>query len=572
MGSRGGQLAVLESPGNWTLVSEDTLATGRPLPGGAAILAFGGDGQSLWAIGGPPPAGGAPPASAPAGTDANAATRPATTAPATTAPATTAPAATPSTRPGAVATAPATSPATSAGAVPFAPPRSSTTIAPSPETAAATRATTAPAVDETAVERAVTQPAATRPAAAVTADVPATAAALRVGPSATTTGPSAGAAPSPSPSTAPARPLGLFVLGAGGWSRVADLPAEVPADPQAVSLSFVERAPFVAFRAGPRSVRVVRLAGTVGDSRWLPIAALEPDFDVAALKLIAGTPRPVVWVAAEQPRAALYWIEPAGPRRVDLPAAADVPGPDTAVAYAAGRVRVLSYADGKLVEQSYAPLKAEAAGAPAAVLLPPPVVLPAIARWLEPAVTIALIFTIVASIHRRREMRDVALRPDALHLAPVGRRFAAGAIDLSPLLLALGLLSLHPMFRDPAAPAESWTQSQFAILGAAAGLYLAHTVVGELVAGRSIGKVCCGLRVIGLDGERPSVAAVLIRNALRIIDVFMAFFPLLLILFSPLRQRAGDVAAGTLVVMNTKRQEQEPAGDVAAPDSPKTPD
>ena len=49
----------------------------------------------------------------------------------------------------------------------------------------------------------------------------------------------------------------------------------------------------------------------------------------------------------------------------------------------------------------------------------------------------------------------------------------------------------------------------------------------------------------------------LMRNALRIID--LPAFPLALILFSPLRQRAGDLAAGTLVVHGkTEEKREEP--------------
>ena len=56
-----------------------------------------------------------------------------------------------------------------------------------------------------------------------------------------------------------------------------------------------------------------------------------------------------------------------------------------------------------------------------------------------------------------------------------------------------------------------------------------------------------GTRVISLDGSRPSPAAIVTRNLLRPFDVILLFVPLL----SPLRQRVGDMAAGTIVVMDT---------------------
>jgi uncharacterized RDD family membrane protein YckC len=51
-----------------------------------------------------------------------------------------------------------------------------------------------------------------------------------------------------------------------------------------------------------------------------------------------------------------------------------------------------------------------------------------------------------------------------------------------------------------------------------------------------------------LDGERAPPGSLLTRNLLRLIDLSMVLFPLVLVFYSPLRQRAGDVAAGTLVV------------------------
>ena len=78
------------------------------------------------------------------------------------------------------------------------------------------------------------------------------------------------------------------------------------------------------------------------------------------------------------------------------------------------------------------------------------------------------------------------------------------------------------------------------------GVYLLATTLVETVAGRSLGKLLTGLYVVGLDGKPAGIGARLLRNVLRIID--LPIMPLALILFSPLRQRAGDLAAGTLVV------------------------
>jgi uncharacterized RDD family membrane protein YckC len=64
-----------------------------------------------------------------------------------------------------------------------------------------------------------------------------------------------------------------------------------------------------------------------------------------------------------------------------------------------------------------------------------------------------------------------------------------------------------------------------------------------------------GLRVVNTDGTRPSVSSLLLRNVLRIIDIFPYFPLVVMVLFSPTAQRLGDIAAGTVVV--TKRTASE---------------
>src|SRR3954470_5131041 len=56
LGSRVTQLAILTRDGSWRLLSDESMTTGPALPNAAALLAFGPDGGTLWAIGQPPPA------------------------------------------------------------------------------------------------------------------------------------------------------------------------------------------------------------------------------------------------------------------------------------------------------------------------------------------------------------------------------------------------------------------------------------------------------------------------------------------------------------------------------------
>jgi uncharacterized RDD family membrane protein YckC len=187
----------------------------------------------------------------------------------------------------------------------------------------------------------------------------------------------------------------------------------------------------------------------------------------------------------------------------------------------------------------------------------------------------ALIYVIIASVRRRDQMRDVAQSPTQFVLAPVGRRLLAGTIDAVPVLVACGIAWWQYASINEIAIANvgGWLENvsnvldkmagkQLALCAGGVALYLLHTALGEALAGRSLGKACCGLRVVGLDGRRAPAGAVVTRNLLRVIDLCMAFLPLMLILFSPLRQRAGDVAAGTLVVLAGAKEPAEP--DAAA--------
>jgi len=93
---------------------------------------------------------------------------------------------------------------------------------------------------------------------------------------------------------------------------------------------------------------------------------------------------------------------------------------------------------------------------------------------------------------------------------------------------------------------------------------LLYFLVQEALFGTTLGKSIVGLRVVGLNGERLTLKAALVRNMLRLVDILPG--PLLTITIGPfgipaiyivgavviwsssLRQRLGDQQAQTLVV------------------------
>jgi uncharacterized RDD family membrane protein YckC len=68
--------------------------------------------------------------------------------------------------------------------------------------------------------------------------------------------------------------------------------------------------------------------------------------------------------------------------------------------------------------------------------------------------------------------------------------------------------------------------------------------------GATLGKWTLGLRVVSLDGAKPSLSRSTVRNLLRVVDGLPAFdiLGIVLVLRSPERARFGDRAAGTRVV------------------------
>lgn len=81
------------------------------------------------------------------------------------------------------------------------------------------------------------------------------------------------------------------------------------------------------------------------------------------------------------------------------------------------------------------------------------------------------------------------------------------------------------------------------------GAMFVYFALPEWKWGRTLGKVLLGMRVVSVDGTRASGRAVVVRTFLRAVDYqFAGLLGALLVLVTPLRQRLGDMAAGTVVV------------------------
>ena len=76
-----------------------------------------------------------------------------------------------------------------------------------------------------------------------------------------------------------------------------------------------------------------------------------------------------------------------------------------------------------------------------------------------------------------------------------------------------------------------------------------YSLLWELLnRGRSPGKMAFGMRVVMLDGTRPTAGAYLLRWMLLLIDVWFSWIGIFFILINKNNQRLGDLAAGTMVI------------------------
>jgi uncharacterized RDD family membrane protein YckC len=129
-----------------------------------------------------------------------------------------------------------------------------------------------------------------------------------------------------------------------------------------------------------------------------------------------------------------------------------------------------------------------------------------------------------------------------LQIAGVGSRFLSALIDLI-LLFVLLIVLLIPVIRSGSGVLTALSFVLFFCAFFGFGVYF-DTVGG----GRSPGKRLAGTRVVRMsDGGAVRGRAAAIRSILRILD--QSSLGLVAVLVSPMHQRLGDIAAGTIVIV-----------------------
>ncbi len=337
----------------------------------------------------------------------------------------------------------------------------------------------------------------------------------------------------------------LYRLDQGQWVPVVPLPSRLLPETGAIAMAVIDGKPLIAAFVPDGSLRTVQLAD---GNAWLDRGTIRPPVKLSRFELVPSRGRATLWTVGETGAGFIYELTSAWQGPVELRAQDPLgPATDRAVAEAFGRLRLL-YAggDGILFEQTFnADGVAEREPTQGQVEAPPPD--PRIAQFVQLGVMVLLMFVMLSTLRRRGSIQEAMRKADRLPLAPLIPRFLAGMIDALPLVVVPAFV----FFTSPSLEDATLRMDDPIIqawLGGAGLIYLAYTAVAEMLFSRTLGKYLFRMRIANLDGSRPTARAALLRNVMRLVDLTLALFPLVMVFLSPLRQRIGDVAAGTLVV------------------------
>ena len=145
-----------------------------------------------------------------------------------------------------------------------------------------------------------------------------------------------------------------------------------------------------------------------------------------------------------------------------------------------------------------------------------------------------------------------------LEIAGPGSRSYAFLIDWHiRVLLALGWFGAAVLLRDLLGIVVSRAQvGAIGVLPALALYLLYHPVLEVVTRGRTPGMRRAGLRLVMRNGGTPGIGPLLIRNVFRLIDCLPSFYlvGLLCCFITRQRVRIGDLAAGTLLVVDAQQR------------------
>jgi uncharacterized RDD family membrane protein YckC len=302
------------------------------------------------------------------------------------------------------------------------------------------------------------------------------------------------------------------------------------------------------------------------DKAWIALDKIAIAAKPNSIKLLSGTQRPTLWADTGPPGGTLYLGGKTWEKSIALsPSSAVQHAGDRTVVEAAGNIRLYIDTEDKtkIYEQRF-DASGQRNGNITQLEAPESSSEPMLEAWPMILLMVALAFLMLSSI--RRQGGETAKQPahteqpgapgaESLVLAPSGQRLLGALIDAIPLIVA-GVYVLNGV-EDSFDPAAVWLTVPPLVIAMA--IYLLHTSLTEIFAGRSLGKMIVGLRVVTTDGKTPRAWALLVRNLLRVIDIVP--LPLgALVLMTPLRQRVGDMVARTVVISMTEPVPEDDSG------------
>ncbi len=161
--------------------------------------------------------------------------------------------------------------------------------------------------------------------------------------------------------------------------------------------------------------------------------------------------------------------------------------------------------------------------------------------------------------------------------ADMGRRLVAYLLDL----LIRGAYVLVALYLINKADFDSQTNNVVLTLVIGIPISLYYLISELLMRGQSLGKRIMDVKVVSLMGNVPSISQVLLRWMFRLIEspllsmlligailsetspftalmvLIIGMIPIVMVLRSPLNQRLGDMAAGTILVRTRQRHRLE---------------
>lgn len=143
-----------------------------------------------------------------------------------------------------------------------------------------------------------------------------------------------------------------------------------------------------------------------------------------------------------------------------------------------------------------------------------------------------------------------------LVVAGVGTRMAAALVDAFIQFLLVVAVGVVASLSTSALGGLSGFAQALSAVAVFLIVFGYHVAFEMLASGRTPGKASIGLRVVRTQGEPLGGIASVVRNLVRILD-FLPFFygaGLVAMVLSGRRQRLGDLAAGTLVVVERRRR------------------